>query len=419
MSEDSAPKTTESEKKRKNSADLSSAPKHLKNNYYYPLSNEECDVEIINKFADHIQQNNKKEESINKKSNNNSLNNEKNNNMNNPTTNNQIKNKKIPPLNIYDVDIDQLIEFIKEGLKIKEFKIREFNRGNNKKLSLFMTSLTDYERVKKHLQTTRANFYTFTPKNEKTKTVLLKGLSANIETNEILNELLRFENENLKFIKVSQFATNKSTQNDINLPIFLIQISGNSKISELKSIKVLLHRCIYWEPLRKQGIPQCRRCQNFFHSAANCYKPPRCVKCNQSHESSACALKIPPNEREKLFCVLCNKHGHPASYKGCEKYKELQKRLQNKKQMMKQNRINKPHMFLNNNISYANILKNNNNNIENNFNLDNLNKTTPINRILEDLKNTIQNVATQILNLQKQIELQAARIDTIYSFLEI
>lgn len=154
--------------------------------------------------------------------------------------------------------------------------------------------------------------------------ILLKGLSTKTDTNEIYNELVNYENEHLKFVKVTQFATKKSIKNELQLPIFLIQITGDSKIGELKSIRGLFHRYISWEPLRKQGIPQCRRCQNFFHSAANCYLPPRCVKCDQNHESAECLVKIPDNEREKLFCVLCNKYGHHASYKGCEKYKARQ-----------------------------------------------------------------------------------------------
>lgn len=60
MSTTSALTVTESEQKRRNSGDLSSAPKHLKNNYYYVLSKDECNESIINKFADHVQQCEKK-----------------------------------------------------------------------------------------------------------------------------------------------------------------------------------------------------------------------------------------------------------------------------------------------------------------------------------------------------------------------
>lgn len=104
------------------------------------------------------------------------------------------------------------------------------------------------------------------------------------------------------------------------------------KANELKAIHGLLYRCIHWEPLRKPEITQCRNCQSFFHSASNCYLPTRCVKCKENHEIGKCSLEqLAETEREKLFCVLCNKYGHPASYRGCEKYKELKQKLRTKK----------------------------------------------------------------------------------------
>lgn len=81
--------------------------------------------------------------------------------------------------------------------------------------------------------------------------------------------------------------------------------------------------------------------------------------------------------------------------------------------MFKQLRSEKPQSVFNNNVSFANIFKNGNINKEYN------NSNIPINKLLEDLNNTIQNVATQMTNSQKQIQLQASRIDTIYSILDI
>ena len=105
---------------------------------------------------------------------------------------------------------NELIEFIKNGLKIKEFKIKEFN---NKKIALFMSSINDYNRVKAYLQKTKTKFFTFTPKTIKTKTYLLKGLSGNTDPDNIFNELCKFQNENLIFKKVSKFTTKKSINN--------------------------------------------------------------------------------------------------------------------------------------------------------------------------------------------------------------
>ena len=47
------------------------------------------------------------------------------------------KKQKISPINLFDIESNKLIEFIKNGLKIIDFKIKVFK---NKK-SLFLNSL--------------------------------------------------------------------------------------------------------------------------------------------------------------------------------------------------------------------------------------------------------------------------------------
>lgn len=213
---------------------------------------------------------------------------------------------------------------------------------------------------------------------------------------------------NLKFLKVSRFTTKKSIKDDLNLPIYLVQISNESSVHELKLIHGLLHRCIRWEALRKPEIPQCRRCQSFFHSASNCFLPARCVKCNESHDVGKCNQdKVSVTERDKLFCVLCNKYGHPASYRGCEKYVELQNRLRAKRQNLTQNINNRPSVLVNPNISYSNILQNNT--------LQNGDNNNPIHLALKEFTNSMHNLSNQILNLQKQLQIQTSRIDTIFT----
>ena len=48
--------------------------------------------------------------------------------------------------------------------------------------------------IKAYLQKTKAKFFTFTPKYIKTKTYVLKGLTANIDVNTIYDELCKILN---------------------------------------------------------------------------------------------------------------------------------------------------------------------------------------------------------------------------------
>lgn len=407
--------------KRKCVTMLESTPKHLKNNYWALLADgKNCNNEVIQQFKKHVQDREVPTSSktvtlitsptTESKNNNNACNSNNNNNTNVEKTNsNQNKNKKTPPLYIFDVDPNSLIEFVKKGLNINDFKIREYN---NSKIQLLTSSIDDYSKIRAYLLETKTKFFTFTPKNLKTKTFLLKGLTAKMNPDLILTELKKFENENLDFIKVSPFTTKRADANGHNLPIYMVQISGESKISELKTIKGLLYRCIHWEGLRKSEIAQCRNCQSFQHSASNCYLPRRCVKCKDNHEIGKCSLQeVPATEREKLFCVLCNSYGHPASYKGCPKYKELQQKLRAKKQQLSDKKTQNSPIIINDNISYANMLKNN-------FTPQNVNSNHTINNILEQLNNSVQALSNQIINLNKQLQLQSSRIDALYSMIE-
>lgn len=80
------------------------------------------------------------------------------------------------------------------------------------------------------------------------------------------------------------------------------------------------------EPLRRTNnlIPKCKRCQGFNHTQKYRQKEPRCVKCAGKHLTSNCLSRKDTQAR----CINC-KGAHPASYRGCEVTKELQ-RIRNK-----------------------------------------------------------------------------------------
>lgn len=423
----------ENERKRKRvTMDNSCQSKQLKNNYYSILVEDDfqCDESLLSKYEKHVQvhsqvQLHRKTNETNKSLNDTqedsrsstyspastSKNSAQSGNKQNVNIE-QSKKEKVPPINIYNVEPNELISFIKNGLKINDFQIKDLNH-KNKKITLHLKSMANFSRVKIHLQKTHTNFYTFTPKCIKNKTILLKGLSGTTATELILDELRTFENQNLKFVKVAPFYTNRSKKEKYCLSSFLVQLSPESDTNELKNIKGILHHCIKWEPLKKPEIQQCRNCQGFFHSAANCFLPPRCVKCKLSHETGKCAIDtVDENERDKLYCVVCNKYGHPASYKGCEKYRELQKKVRSRRIILKQNANISP-SNINPNISYANTLKSDNPIIHNN------NTTNIPNNFFVDLKNTLTNLSNQMINLQNQLQLQSARIDTLFSFMEV
>lgn len=317
---------------------------------------------------------------------------------------------KVPPINVYEISTKQLIDFIKNGLKIQDFKIKEM-KG---KKTIYMSNLENYLKVRKYLEKSETKFFTYTPKELKTRTFLLKGLESDISTQEIIEELYSRENEHLQFIKVTPFATKNSIKQNYKLPIYMVQITADSKINELKKIKTLMYRCIKWETIKQPDIPQCRNCQGFFHSAANCFLAPKCVKCGKSHDKGKCDIKENENNKEKMFCVLCNKFGHPSSYKGCEVYKKLQKNLRDKKMALRKNKdtetfsntIYMASKKVSNDMNYADVLKSKSQESNNS-------------QFFIELKQLMSNMNQQILNLQNQLKMQVSRIDAIFSIIGV
>ncbi|EFN73731.1 Nucleic-acid-binding protein from transposon X-element, partial [Camponotus floridanus] len=170
-------------------------------------------------------------------------------------------------------------------------------------------------------------FYTFTPKKDKVISILLKGLHHSYDSQEILNELKSLKIEDVGFHKVTPFKTKRSVSENIQLPIFLVQLEAGSKIHNLIKINRLCHHIITWDKLKNKNIIQCKRCQRLGHVASNCNLKYRCVKCKDSHVPGEC--KLSPNsiqDKNQLYCANCQSYGHPASYRGCPILLNLKKR---------------------------------------------------------------------------------------------
>jgi hypothetical protein len=58
-------------------------------------------------------------------------------------------------------------------------------------------------------------------------------------------------------------------------------------VPQSQMISQLTHLCyikITVEPYRGRAVPpQCARCQQFYHVAANCLTPPACAHCAEEH----------------------------------------------------------------------------------------------------------------------------------------
>ena len=105
------------------------------------------------------------------------------------------------------------------------------------------------------------------------------------------------------------------------LPLFFLDLKPNADNNLIYNINYLQNTKIAKKPPgKKHEIPQRTRRQSYYHTKSYCFKPYRCVKCGGQHDSAKCS-------KPKSTPAICaNSEGdHPANYKGCTIYKDLQK----------------------------------------------------------------------------------------------
>ncbi|GFV95746.1 uncharacterized protein TNCV_1727961 [Trichonephila clavipes] len=71
-----------------------------------------------------------------------------------------------------------------------------------------------------------------------------------------------------------------------------------------------------------RSITQSFRCNNFYHTAANCHIKSRCLKCDEGHLTKECKTK---ERQENPFCSNWHVYGHTACYTKCPKFPQPKK----------------------------------------------------------------------------------------------
>lgn len=190
--------------------------------------------------------------------------------------------------------------------------------------------MQSYREATRYLDRKNLPYYTFTPPDEKTLRVVLRGVPEHYTEDEIKTDL---ETKGHQPEKVVRFK-NKDKR---PIPLVLVILPRDDKqIYKLRYVKQFAITVESQKP--KSSIGQCHRCQLFGHAQSRCTAPPKCVKCAGNHITAECIK--PPNRPPK--CANCGGE-HPASYRGCSKYPK---------------RTTEPYNTIRNEISYSAAVKN-------------------------------------------------------------
>jgi len=174
----------------------------------------------------------------------------------------------------------------------------------------------NYRTLIHFLKDEKAEYHTFQPQSDKSLRAVIKNIHHTTEPTEITSAL-----EEIGFT-VRQVTNIKHQKTKKALPLFFVDLAPETISKEIFNITSLLNTKIkVEEPHKRREIPQCLNCQTYGHTRSYCSNSPRCVKCGGTHPTANCTKS--PELPAK--CALCNGE-HPASYKGCIVYKELQQR---------------------------------------------------------------------------------------------
>ena len=227
--------------------------------------------------------------------------------------------KNMPPVIIKAIKIDHakvvrgMTNLCKSQVHIKYI--------NENQVKVHTTTEQDFRSLTNHLTKKSIQFQSFTPKNEKPKKLVMKGLPE-INNQDIIDELKTHD------VICTEISIIK--KKDAPMPAFptrLLTFENKTDISKVKKIRYISYTKVTWqEYVNKKGTSQCHRCQLPGHGSRYCNLLPACVKCGQNHLTKDCTKPAEDAPR----CVNCEGE-HPASYSGCPKLIEYKTEMEKKK----------------------------------------------------------------------------------------
>lgn len=224
-----------------------------------------------------------------------------------------------PPIFLYNVNVKHLVDQLGERTPPISFKIRNVNQNKSK---LFLADPLVHADMMRLLKEKQIPAYSFTPKELRQTSLILRGLYHCCEVSDIKDDL----NKNAlgAVFKVTKFTTKHSVNNGYDTGLFLVTLCPGKTLTDVANIKSVLSQIVKWEtPKKKEQEIQCHRCQKWGHVAKNCSSQFKCVKCDQTHATGECQRTR--TDDSAPHCVNCNEAGHPANWRGCPFYKKFLK----------------------------------------------------------------------------------------------
>ncbi|KAL4084985.1 hypothetical protein QTP88_027838 [Uroleucon formosanum] len=163
-------------------------------------------------------------------------------------------------------------------------------KSTTDRLKIQIANPESYRAFVQFLRKENAEFHTYQLQEDKPIRVVIRNIHPTTPCKLIKEELV------LRLFEVRQVTPVFHRLNKTPLPLFFVDLEPTHHSIEIFQLTSLLHtKIIVEEPHKPKTISQCANCQDYGHIKAYC------------------------------GCALCQEN-HPASYKGCSIYKNLQRR---------------------------------------------------------------------------------------------
>ena len=226
------------------------------------------------------------------------------------------KPTKPPPIVLYGIeDVNKLTKLLETVAESSKFAYKIVNKNQ---LRVICENTEIYKQIIALVRENELIGHTFNLKGQRCYRVVIKNLHHTTPHEAIIEAI-----ENTGNMVSGEIINARAGPEKKPTSTFFVNITPGPDNKSVKDIKVIHHQVVTIEdPRKRKTVVQCQRCQQYGHSKNYCLRPYRCVKCGQSHKTSECT-KVDRNT--PATCALCF-GPHPANYKGCQVYKEIQAR---------------------------------------------------------------------------------------------
>lgn len=225
------------------------------------------------------------------------------------------KAPKPPPIFVHGVmDYNKMVAVLTDVAETEQYKTKTLA---NNVVKINANTSDTYRKLIKYMKESGIAHHTYQLKENRAYRVVIRNLHHTVPIEE-LKELLHKEGFPVRAITNIQHRKTKAP-----LPMFYVDLEPAENNKDIYKLRFLNNQVIKVEPPhKKHTIVQCTRCQQYNHTKTYCTLPFACVKCGGSHDSKTCTK----SRNLPAKCALC-KEDHPANYRGCTVYKEIQQKI--------------------------------------------------------------------------------------------